>query len=109
MHVFEISWNVTLSIGLEPMFTCISGKKFTSRLLLLNVSKMVTRYLSTLLLQTLFQEPMGSLDHWLNIGVWGIHCVVYLDDGLDVEPNESLSSTNSNIIKSDLASTQVFL
>ena len=34
----------------------------------------------------------------------GIRSVVYLDDGLDVEPNEALSSTNSNIIKSDLAS-----
>ena len=34
----------------------------------------------------------------------GIHSVVYRDDGLDVEPNEALSCTNSNIIKSNLAS-----
>lgn len=39
--------------------------------------------------------------HWRP---WGIHFVVYLDDGLDVEPSEALSSTNSNIIKSELAS-----
>ena len=36
--------------------------------------------------------------HWRSRG---IH---YLDDGLDVEPNEALPSNNSNIIKSDLAS-----
>ena len=48
----------------------------------------------------------SSLDRWLNMH-WrsrGIRSVVYLDDGLDVEPNEALSSTNLNIIKSDLAS-----
>ena len=39
--------------------------------------------------------------HWRSRG---IHSVVYRDDGLDVEPNEALSSTNSNIIKSNLAS-----
>ena len=39
--------------------------------------------------------------HWRSKG---IHSVVYLDDGLDVERSEALSSTNSNIIKSDLAS-----
>ena len=35
-----------------------------------------------------------------------IHFVVYLDDGLEVESNEALSSTNSNIIKSGLASAR---
>lgn len=39
--------------------------------------------------------------HWRSKG---IHSVVYLDDGLDVERSEAFSSTNSNIIKSDLAS-----
>ena len=33
----------------------------------------------------------------------GRHSVDYLDDGLDVQRSEALSSTNSNIIKSDLA------
>ena len=39
--------------------------------------------------------------HWRSKG---IHSVVYLDDGLDVQRSEALSSTNSNITKSDLAS-----
>ena len=39
--------------------------------------------------------------HWRSKG---IHSVLYLDDGVDVERSEAFSSTNSNIIKSDLAS-----
>ena len=39
--------------------------------------------------------------HWRSKG---IHSVVYLDDSLDVERSEVFSSTNSIIIKSDLAS-----
>ena len=38
--------------------------------------------------------------HWRSKG---IHSVVYVDDGLDVGRSEALSSTNLNIIKSDLA------
>ena len=40
--------------------------------------------------------------HWRSKG---IHSVVYLGDGLDVERSKALSSTNSNIINSDLASS----
>ena len=38
--------------------------------------------------------------HWRS---QGIRAVVYLDDGFDVEPTESLSLIHSNILRSDLA------
>ena len=38
--------------------------------------------------------------HWRS---QGIHTVVYLDDGFDVEPTMSFSEISSNIIRSDLA------
>lgn len=71
----------------------LTGTQNSSRLLLSLFGLSSAPYIFTKLFRPLVK-------HWRSKG---IHSVVYLDDGLDVGRSEALSSTNSNIIKSDLA------